>query len=74
MSLELIVEKHSEKIHHGLEVLATLRYGIPGALGNKRWTAELILATYEQAQTGEIPTSGLEYRAGRSGEIGRAHV
>src|SRR5438445_9174422 len=49
-NLELILEKHTERIHHGLEVLPTLRYGVPEGLGNKRWTGELILATYEQAQ------------------------
>ncbi|MEK6920194.1 MAG: FMN-binding glutamate synthase family protein [Thermoproteota archaeon] len=66
-SLELIVEKHSERLHHGLEVLPTHRYGIPAALGNKRWTGELILATYEQSLTGETPKNGLEYRVGDSG-------
>ncbi len=66
-SLELTVEKHSERIHHGLQVLPTLRYGIPAALGNKRWTGELILATYEQALTGNLPGNGLEYRIGNSG-------
>ena len=65
-NLELIVEKHSERIHHGLEVLPTLRYGVPAGLGNKRWTGDLILATYEQALTGELPTNGLEYRTGES--------
>ncbi len=64
--LELIVKKHSERIHYGLQVLPTLRYGIPGGLGNKRWTAELILATYEQATTGSPPV-GLEYKVGKSG-------
>jgi glutamate synthase domain-containing protein 2 len=66
-NLELIVEKHSERIHHGLEVLPTLRYGVPAGLGNKRWTGDLILATYEQAQTGELPGNGLEYKTGDSG-------
>src|SRR5213594_596506 len=66
-SIDLIVEKHSERIHHGLEVLPTLRYGLPAALGNKRWTGELILATYEQALTGEPPRNNLEYRTGNSG-------
>jgi glutamate synthase domain-containing protein 2 len=66
-SLELIVEKHSERIHHGLEVLPTLKYGLPAGLGNKRWTADLILATYEQALTGDIPQDGVEYRTGNSG-------
>jgi glutamate synthase domain-containing protein 2 len=66
-SLELIVEKHSERIHRGLDVLPTLKHGLPAGLGNKRWTADLILATYQQALTGEIPDDGLEYRTGNSG-------
>lgn len=66
-NLELILEKHTERIHRGLEVLPTLRHGVPEGLGNKRWTGELILATYEQALTGEIPESGLEYKTGNSG-------
>jgi glutamate synthase domain-containing protein 2 len=66
-NLELIVEKHSERIHHGLEVLSSLRHGLPAGLGNKRWTAELILATYEMALTGELPKNGLEYKTGNSG-------
>jgi glutamate synthase domain-containing protein 2 len=66
-NVELIVEKHTERIHHGLEVLPTLRHGVPEGLGNKRWTGELILSTYEQALTGEIPQNGLEYKTGNSG-------
>jgi len=66
-NLELIVEKHSERIHHGIEVLPTLRHGLPEGLGNKRWTAELILATYEMALTGDLPKNGLEYKTGNSG-------
>src|SRR3989442_13261710 len=66
-NLELILEKHTERIHRGLEVLPTLRHGVPEGLGNKRWTGELILATYEQALTGEIPENGLEYKTGNSG-------
>ncbi len=66
-SLGQVIEKHTEHIHRGLEVLPTLRYGMPPALGNKRWTGELILATYEQAFTGELPRNGLEYRVGNSG-------
>ena len=63
---ELIVRKHSELIHNGITVLPSLKYGIAGALGDKRWTAELILATYEQATTGS-PPNGLEYKIGKSG-------
>ena len=65
-NIDLIVEKHTKRIHHGLEVLPTLRHGLPAGLGNKRWTAELILATYEQALTGDLP-NGLEYKTGSSG-------
>jgi glutamate synthase domain-containing protein 2 len=35
--------------------------------GDLRWPTALILATAEQARTGQPPTSGLEYRTGRSG-------
>jgi glutamate synthase domain-containing protein 2 len=35
--------------------------------GDLRWPTTLILATAEQARTGQPPTSGLEYRVGRSG-------
>ena len=66
-NLELLVEKHTERIHRGLEVLPTLKHGVPEGLGNKRWTGALILATYEQALTGDIPQNGLEYKTGNSG-------
>ena len=61
-----IVEKHAQKIHRGLQLLPTLSYGIPSALGNKRWTPELILATYAQANSG-APPHDLEYKIGASG-------
>ena len=60
------IKKHSELIHYGLQVLPTLRHGVSGGFGNKRWTPELIFATYEQGTTGKPPTS-LEYRVGDSG-------
>ena len=63
---ELVISKHRELIHNGLENLPTLNYGIPGGLGNKRWTSELIFATYEQATTGRPPKT-LEHKVGKSG-------
>jgi len=36
-------------------------------LGDFRWTPDLILATWEQAETGEIARDHLEYRIGASG-------
>ncbi|MFQ6041833.1 MAG: glutamate synthase-related protein [Candidatus Poribacteria bacterium] len=35
--------------------------------GDYRWTADLILSTWAQAETGKIPHVDLEYRTGRSG-------
>ena len=35
--------------------------------GDLRWPTPLLLSTAEQARTGQPPTSGLEYRTGRSG-------
>jgi glutamate synthase domain-containing protein 2 len=60
------IRKHRELIHHGLQLLPTLQYGISGGFGNKRWTPELIFATYEQGTTGKPPRS-LEYKVGNSG-------
>jgi glutamate synthase domain-containing protein 2 len=48
-----------------MQVLPSLRFGVPNGLGNNRWTSQLILATYEQAMTGEPPVR-LEHKIGRS--------
>jgi len=37
------------------------------ALGDYRWTAELLMSTWYQAETGELPSVDLEYRVGNSG-------
>ncbi len=39
----------------------------PPALGDFRWTEDLILATWYQGEHGRVPDNGLEYRVGRSG-------
>lgn len=36
-------------------------------LGDPRWTADLLLATYKMAETGRVPQTDLEYRVGASG-------
>ncbi len=36
-------------------------------LGDSRWTPDLLLATWHQAETGRPPKGGLEYRVGNSG-------
>ncbi len=65
--LMLIVDKHSTNIRKGLEFLTRHPERSPHALGDKRWTDELILATWEQAATGKPPASDIEYKVGRSG-------
>jgi glutamate synthase domain-containing protein 2/ferredoxin len=37
------------------------------ALGDYRWTADLLMSTWYQAETGELPEVDLEYRVGNSG-------
>lgn len=37
------------------------------ALGDYRWTAELLMSTWYQAETGDIPPVAMEYRTGNSG-------
>jgi len=62
----LTVEKHTEALRRGFRLWPTLG-APPLALGDARWTAELILSTWEQAETGRPPEDGREYRVGRSG-------
>jgi glutamate synthase domain-containing protein 2 len=62
-----IIEKHRLALRHGFEVWPALGFDRPPAMGDARWTADLILATWHQAETGHPPANGLEYRVGRSG-------
>jgi len=62
-----ITEKHIEALHHGFYVWPELGTGMMPALGDYRWTADLILSTWVQAETGRLPENGLEYRIGNSG-------
>lgn len=64
---ELITEKHTEALHRGFHVWPTLEFGKMPALGDSRWTADLIYSTWVQAETGRPPINGLEYRVGNSG-------
>src|SRR5262245_5647129 len=61
------IHKHREALDHGLEVWPSLVNGTPPALGDFRWTDELILSGWYMAQTGQLPANGLNYRTGRSG-------
>jgi len=60
------VAKHSNNIRNGLDVLPSLKYGVPSGMGNVRWTSDLILSTYYQAKNGNPPNNGLNYLTGAS--------
>ena len=64
---ERIVAKHQEALHRGFRAWPSLAFERPPAMGDARWTADLILATWMQAETGRPPDNGLEYQVGRSG-------
>ena len=62
----LKVAKHTHALRDGFQVWPTLEFGKPPALGDARWTDDLILSVWTQARTGAPPTNGLEYKTGRS--------
>jgi glutamate synthase domain-containing protein 2 len=64
--LQLMTEKHTSALRKGFLRWPTLELGKMPALGDARWTADLIYSTWEQAHTGKPPTNGLEYRVGDS--------
>jgi glutamate synthase domain-containing protein 2 len=64
---EKVIAKHRDAIRRGFDVWPTLAFGKPPALGDARWSDDLILATWLQAATGVPPANGLEHQVGRSG-------
>jgi len=64
---QLIVEKHVENLRRGFHFWPHNQVDQPPALGDARWTADLILSTWLMAETGRPPDNGLEYRVGASG-------
>lgn len=63
--LQLKIKKHATKINKGIDAIALGQRLPPGALGNNRWTSDLIVSTYYEAKTGEIPRH-LNYKTGAS--------
>jgi glutamate synthase domain-containing protein 2 len=61
------IHKHRAALDHGLEVWPSLERGAPPALGDYRWTDELILSGWHMAATGQMPANGLNYQTGNSG-------
>jgi glutamate synthase domain-containing protein 2 len=64
---QLIIEKHTRRLRRGFHLWPELGNGRLPELGDYRWTSDLILATWEQAETGKPPSNGLEHRVGSSG-------
>lgn len=63
----LITAKNTDCLREGFHAWSSLNYGKMEALGDQRWTDDLILSTWHQAETGKLPDNGLEYKIGRSG-------
>ena len=63
---ELITERHARALRRGLHHWPGMSEA-PPALGDRRWTADLILSTWRQAETGLPPEGGREHRIGGSG-------
>jgi glutamate synthase domain-containing protein 2 len=62
-----VIAKHQAALRRGFEFWPGLSAGKPPALGDYRWTDDLILSTWHMANTGRLPDNGLEFRVGRSG-------
>jgi glutamate synthase domain-containing protein 2 len=63
--IHLVAAKHAHAIRGGFSRWPGLGH-VPPALGDARWTAELILATWAEADTGRPPEGGPATRVGRS--------
>lgn len=63
---QLITEKHTSYLRNGFRNWSNLEWGMMPALGDHRWTADLIFSTWVQAETGLPPKHPLEYRIGNS--------
>ena len=62
---ETLIRKTTHLIQDGMRARAFGEYGIPEALGDARWTDELILSTWYMAETGEVPDK-LNFKTGKS--------
>jgi glutamate synthase domain-containing protein 2 len=64
---DLVTEKHTHALRRGYDTWATLAFDRPPAMGDPRWTPDLILSIWAQSESGRPPDDGLEYRVGASG-------
>ncbi len=62
---QTLINKTTHLMRDGLNAHAFGEYGVPEALGDARWTDELILSTWYMAETGEVPDN-LNFKTGKS--------
>mgnify|MGYP000630928273 CR=1 FL=1 len=62
---ETLEHKVTNLLHEGFNARAFGEYRLPEALGDSRWTDEMIVATWYMAETGEVPPD-LNYKTGKS--------
>jgi len=62
---ESLVHKTTHLMQDGMKARAFGEYEKPKALGDARWTDELILSTWYMAETGEVPDN-LNFKTGKS--------
>ncbi len=61
-----LLHKTTHLMQDGMNARAFGEYVTPEALGDARWTDELILSTWYMAETGKVP-EGMNYKTGKSG-------
>lgn len=62
---QALIDKTTGLLQSGMNARAFGEYGAPEALGDARWTDELILSTWYMAETGKLP-DGLNFKTGKS--------
>jgi glutamate synthase domain-containing protein 2 len=62
---EALLKKTTDLMHDGMDARAFGEFEMPPALGDARWTDELILSTWHMAATGKVPDN-LNYKTGLS--------
>jgi|TARA_B100001105_G_scaffold233633_1_gene207666 glutamate synthase domain-containing protein 2 len=62
---EILIDKTTNLLHNGMNARAFGDFDIPEALGDARWTDELILSTWYMAETGKVPEK-LNFKTGNS--------
>ena len=60
-----LLHKTTGLLQNGMNARAFGKYPSPEALGDARWTDELILSTWYMAETGKVP-SDMNYKTGSS--------